>query len=352
MKTCMRTLVVFTAIAALFLISNLAFGEDSLYIDPSGNVGIGADPPRYKLDVAGDINTNRSMKIHAWPGYGDGYFRIWHDGDGGSGTPVGDQKVVFDVGDRTEVLSLENDGDVYVNKGNLTTNHYLYVHSWPNWGDGYFRIWHDGDGGNGTTAGEQRVFFDVGDQNRVLSLGNNGNVGIGTGSAIPTHTLEVIGDIHYTGLLTGGPLDPPYVLYTYETRQNVIDRVVKEVPPDKLDGAVLFFNGKISQMEILLPKMGEFRSLSGQLLESISPITKTFEVEDRYFLDRKTGKVDKYKVRKVPAEKYKIKENHVLDSRTGKFYKIISDEKGSEIDRFEVTKDQAVELVDLSVKDS
>jgi|GEM_PF-6562360 len=38
----------------------------------------------------------------------------------------------------------------------------------------------------------------------------------------------------------------------------------------------------------------------------------TFDVEDRYFLDRKTGEVDKYKVRKIPAEKYKLKKDHVV----------------------------------------
>ena len=49
--------------------------------------------------------------------------------------------------------------------------------------------------------------------------------------------------------------------------------MVKEIPPDKLDGAVLFFNGKTSQMEILLPKKGEFRNLTEQLLESTKPFT-------------------------------------------------------------------------------
>ncbi len=135
------------------------------------------------------------------------------------------------------------------------------------------------------------------------------------------------------------------MLYDSETRESIAGQVAKEVSPEKLDGAVLFFNGGTSQMEIFLPKKGEFRSLKGELLASVKPITQTFEVEDRYYLDPQTGEIKTYKVRKVPEEKYRLKANHTLDPKTGTFYQITRDENGVETDRVAVTKAQAIEEV-------
>jgi len=46
--------------------------------------------------------------------------------------------------------------------------------------------------------------------------------------------------------------EPPYVLYNKETRESIKERVAKEVPDDKLDGAVLFWNGEGFQFEVYL----------------------------------------------------------------------------------------------------
>jgi hypothetical protein len=173
----------------------------------------------------------------------------------------------------------------------------------------------------------------------------SGSVGIGTEPA-PGLILDVIGDVRIEGKLThSGSADPPFVLYNYETRQSIIDRVMDEIPPDKLGGGVLFFNGEISQMELFIPNKGEFRGLGGEILEIVQPITETFETEDRYYFDDKTGKVKKYKVKKVNTaeKKHKIKENHFLDHKTGKFYKKIRNEKGIATDEIEVTMAEALE---------
>jgi hypothetical protein len=96
---------------------------------------------------------------------------------------------------------------------------------------------------------------------------------LGIGTANPTEELHVVGDIYCTGKLTsGGGNDPPYVLYDKETRQAIIDRVTTEVPEDKRDGAVLFWNGAESQLELYLPKRGEFRDLLGNLLAEVSEL--------------------------------------------------------------------------------
>ena len=93
----------------------------------------------------------------------------------------------------------------------------------------------------------------------------NFNIGIGTTN--PTEELHVVGDIYCTGKLTSdGGNDPPYVLYNKETRESIKRRVAKEVAGDKLEGAVLFWNGETERFEVYLPAKGEFRDLQGRVL--------------------------------------------------------------------------------------
>ena len=95
-----------------------------------------------------------------------------------------------------------------------------------------------------------------------------GHVGIGTTE--PLEELHVVGDIHCTGKLTStGGYDPPYVLYDQETRRAIIERVAREVPVEKRNGAVLFWNGEELRFEVYLPASGEFRNLQGKLLEKL-----------------------------------------------------------------------------------
>jgi len=171
----------------------------------------------------------------------------------------------------------------------------------------------------------------------------------------PAYTLDVVGDIHCTGKLTSdGGNDPPYVLYNYETRASIIDRVKKEVLPDKLDGAVLFFNGDQGQLELFLPSKGEFRTLDGKVLETVEPITETFETENRYYFDENTGEIKSYKARKS-VRKYRLKPDHELDPLTGKVKRKIKEKKkdpktGEEIEEIvgeeEVSLEKAIELVE------
>jgi len=134
------------------------------------------------------------------------------------------------------------------------------------------------------------------DENKLYY--NDGNVGIGTTN--PGYDLDVSGDIHCTGKLSSdGGNDPPYVLYDYETRKTIAKTIKREVPPSKLKGAVLFFNGETQSLELFLPLKGEFRDLNKKLLKKVTPITKTFEVEKRYYSDKVTGKVKSYEVKKI-----------------------------------------------------
>jgi hypothetical protein len=73
-------------------------------------------------------------------------------------------------------------------------------------------------------------------------------------------------------LTSDGGNDPPYVLYNKESREAIIDRVAAEVPEDKRDGAVLFWNGEDKRFEVYLPDDGEFRDLDGNLLLTVKKI--------------------------------------------------------------------------------
>jgi len=197
---------------------------------------------------------------------------------------------------------------------------------------------------------------DIDNLNCINSSGSD----LGVKTPSPGYDLDVTGDIHCTGKLTSdGGNDPPYVLYNYETRTSIVDRVKSEVLPDKLNGAVLFFNGDRGQLELFLPSKGEFRSLDGKVLEMVKPITQTFETEDRYYLDEETGEIKTYKVKRTRA-KYRLKPNHELDPRTGKVKRKIIEKKedpetGEEIEGIvgeeEVSPEEAIELVKVAKED-
>lgn len=217
-------------------------------------------------------------------------------------------------------------------------------------------------GGYDTTDGGPLIFWhrieDRDIQFRVTDSGGTTQTGmriLGSGAIEMYHGLDVTGDIHCTGKLTSdGGNDPPYVLYNYESRTSIINRVKNEVLPDKLNGAVLFFNGDRGQLELFLPSKGEFRALDGKVLKTVEPITQTCETEDRYYLDEETGEIKSYKVRK-PTRKYRLKPDHELDHKTGKIKRKIKEKKkdpktGEEIEEIvgeeEVAPEEAIDLVE------
>jgi hypothetical protein len=128
--------------------------------------------------------------------------------------------------------------------------------------------------GNGATVAYGLYSSASGAINSWAGYFTNGNVYIqnyvGIGTTTPSYKLDVVGNIHCTGILVSdGGYDPPYVLYNRETRESIKERVAKEVPEDKLDGAVLFWNGADLRFEVYLPARGEFRDLLGNLLAKV-----------------------------------------------------------------------------------
>lgn len=305
MRTFKPEKVLFLTAAIAFLLSGLAMGQGitGMKVDANGNVGIGVNPTT-RLEVAQDEAIKLGNAYVSSGTYNGTYdfahfgFNAWY-----SSNDTGDWHIP-DNYKKSAVLQLGDDG--------MIAFHQTQTAGWP-------PTW------------VARLVIDP-----------YGMVGIGTAS--PGYPLDVIGDVHLTGKLTSdGGNDPPYVLYNYETRQSIVARVSEEVPPDKLEGAVVFFNGETSKMEIFLATKGEFRDLDGKLLASVDPITETFEVEDQYYFDQKTGKVKKYKVRKVPGARYRMKYDYKLDEKTGEFYRIVRDENGVETGKVKVPREEAVE---------
>lgn len=356
MTTNKGTVFIFTAIAAIGLMAGLAFA-DSLYVDSSGNVGIGTPSPDGEFHITSSHSTPTDIRLQ---NINSGDVRSLIRQRSGGNFAIdrsGDDDFVINSTGNVGIATTDPATELEVNGDVLLRGVWTYPDLYWETTSGYYNFrtsaqratnaWTVSKGGVDDNAADDTYsdILTVSGYPLKVTVAPNYNVGIGATS--PASALDVVGDIHLTGKLTSdGGNDPPYVLYNYETRQSVVKRVIKEVPPDKLDGAVLFFNGETSQMEIFIPQKGEFRSLTGELLQSIGPITKTFEVEDRYFFDSKTGEIDKYKVRKLPAQKFKIKENHILDPETGKFYKMTIDENGMER-KDEVAKNLAVELKDI-----
>ena len=66
MKTNTRAIIVLAFISIFFLITGSSFGEDALYVNPSGNVGIGTPDPDAKLNVQGGTDVEPDL---SHPGY-------------------------------------------------------------------------------------------------------------------------------------------------------------------------------------------------------------------------------------------------------------------------------------------
>lgn len=125
--------------------------------------------------------------------------------------------------------------------------------------------------------------------------------------------LAVMGRISSTG-----GYDPPYVLYNQQSRAEIIERVKNEVPPDKQDGAALFFNEATKRLETYVASEGKFYDLQGKRVHELPEvISAATPYETTYYLDPATGQV---KTRQqAMGYRYGLREGFALDEKTGRF---------------------------------
>ena len=124
--------------------------------------------------------------------------------------------------------------------------------------------------------------------------------------------------------------DPPYILFSLETRETIVEKVKSQVSTPNLDSALCFFNSDRDQLEIFIPQKGEFRSLDGKVIQRVEPIRETFPAKVKYVFDEDFGIIRRMF---VPATRYRMKEGCALDENTGR---IVKDGK-------EVSPEEAIE---------
>jgi hypothetical protein len=95
-----------------------------------------------------------------------------------------------------------------------------------------------------------------------------------------------------------------------------VERVRREVAPEKQGGAVLFFNADTKSLETYVPEEGKFYNVQGNVVESIPP-AGTAPYRTVYSLDGLTGEV-KPRQRTV-YNWYKLRQGYRLDEKTGRF---------------------------------
>jgi len=249
----------------------------------------------------------------------------------------------------THVVGTFSDGDIRIYKnGDFADDDTLgttTIHS----NDGPLGIGAEGDGGGLLWEGlidDLMIFDRVLEDWEIRQLYRNPKR-YGHFIKLYSDTLDVSGDISCDGditalgKITGDPVDPSFVLYDSETRQGIIELAKATIPPNKQDGAALFFNKERKRLEIYVQSEGKFYDLQGNLIFSMpEPLVATTFKTRRYHLDTRTGEVRELQT--VDAKSWRLKEGYEFDTETGKFYKHSIDLVNQVVTKEEVTKDEAI----------
>jgi len=287
-----------------------------------------------------------AYSIYIVPSNGKVYFYVRDSSD----TGVGYVEITGLWNRWTHVVGTFSDGNISIYKnGDFVADDDLGTTT-INTNNGPLRI---GDTGDGTIAfkgsvDDLMIFDRVLEDWEIKQLYRNPKK-YGHFIKLYSDTLDVSGDISCDGditalgKITGDPVDPSFVLYDSETRQGIIELAKATIPPNKQDGAALFFNEETKRLEIYVQSEGKFYDLEGNLIFSLpEPVVATTFKTRRYHLDTRTGEVRE--LQKVDAKRWRVKEGYEFNSETGKFYRYIIDLVNGVIEKEEVTKDEAIIL--------
>jgi len=129
--------------------------------------------------------------------------------------------------------------------------------------------------------------------------------------------------------------DPSLVLYYPESRNAIVGLAKGSIPPERSNGAVLFYNKDTSAFEVYKMDEGKFCSMFGELLETLPDpeIASDDEVEEVYRFDARTGTV--VKRQRLRLERTRLKRGYAVDPVSGK---ILREEDGTEIELSEAVE--------------
>ncbi len=138
-----------------------------------------------------------------------------------------------------------------------------------------------------------------------------------------------IGECGHFQTLTYCTSDPSFVLYYPESRNSIVGLSKRSIPPERSDGAAVFYNKDTSAFEVYKMAEGKFCSMSGELLETLPEpeIASGDDVEEVYRFDSRTGTV--VKRQQLRLEKTRLKRGYAVDPVSGK---ILREEDGAEVD--------------------
>jgi len=148
-------LVLSLLILSVLGLASLAFGTNNpqVFGHSMGEIDLEG------LDLS-NVKTNGFITITPFEDdsakFGTGEGKIWYRGTGGTSNAAPENSLVV-VGN-----------NLYVHNGDVKTNQFLQMYSWPEHGTGDAKLWYDGTGGEGdakgtlhlTIQGEDNIQFD------------------------------------------------------------------------------------------------------------------------------------------------------------------------------------------------
>lgn len=183
-------------------------------------------------------------------------------------------------------------------------------------GIGYLVINNTENGGTPYGSWQYAANYGFVSNNNTITPSGSTGIGFNTGGVDDRMVITSGGTVVIAGTLTSGGADPPYELFWAETRESVVERIKRGVPPKYLNGCAIFYNTETDMLETFKPSTGQFRDFIGNVLAEIVPITDTFEVERIYFINTETGKLD-YREQKKDFKEYRLKSGFKIDQETG-----------------------------------
>ncbi|MCX6722644.1 MAG: hypothetical protein NT094_01075 [Candidatus Staskawiczbacteria bacterium] len=142
---------------------------------------------------------------------------------------------------------------------------------------------------------------------------------------------DILASIDASGKLTAvGGVDPPYMLFDLQTRDQISNNFSQNIPLEKKGGAMMFFNADTKQMEFYIPVEGIFYDLLGNKIDESGTIgdgivsglkyTNIGSVVKNRIVTLKEIIVDNITAKTADITQVNIQRMQMVDQTTGEIY--------------------------------